>query len=210
MALLATLGVLACFVLAGCWARTGSDEAGTPSPGAYRIAGIRQSLAGEDPPGGKAWMVYEVVVPSRSTKTDLTEIAHEVVASAKGGTPFSILVVEFYDRAELVRLSGAPLGWARFGGPLDSSIAPGDYEEMSLGTHLSQKDWGERPSLQEAQIFASFIRAMRSYGNGQQSAEERSEALRQSAESAGVSTREAERAIDEVQRWVGVPIGNIM
>lgn len=168
--LLAVLFILAAvFILQGCQ----DDGPATDGPGKISGSTVYEVAAVSDMSYGSVQrFVWHVLVHEPVTPKDLRLISEELVETAKLQDPFNALSLMYYDHEAFIGRGyvlghGYTLGRADFAPNGDltqaTSVDPGDYGPMSFTWHLRTKDWSQQLTPEEAEVWAAWADAMRSF-----------------------------------------------
>jgi hypothetical protein len=109
------------------------------------------------------------VVAVPVTRQELEGLARDIAAQHRDGDGYQALVVFFYDYPHHINL-GATLGqwrhvpygeWARAG-----DVALGDYTAFQEVSEIKDKDWAQRPTAEEVDIWHEWHEHLRSLDRG--------------------------------------------
>lgn len=102
---------------------------------------------------------YDVVVHGQPDMEMLQSISHEVIQEVKMNDTFQAALIHFYDYEAYIGTE-SPLGQAVFapGGDwgLADTVDPGDYDEMSFGWQLREKEWDAQLSEEEVKVWQAW------------------------------------------------------
>ena len=109
--------------------------------------------------GGAKRYEHRIVVDEKVTTKQLKDIADEVIKKAKGSDPFNAIVINFYDYEDyagssptLGKVEYAPYGdWSKAG-----EVKTGDYSSMKATYKLLEKDWNNRLTQEEVEIYRAW------------------------------------------------------
>ncbi|MCC5892309.1 MAG: hypothetical protein JJU47_06800 [Exiguobacterium sp.] len=102
---------------------------------------------------------YDVVVHGQPDVEALQAISHDVIDEVTMRDTFQAALIQFYDHEAYIG-TVSPLGQAVFGPGGDWGLAgtvePGDYDEMSFGWQLREKEWDTQLSEDEVRVWRAW------------------------------------------------------
>ncbi|STO09556.1 hypothetical protein [Exiguobacterium aurantiacum] len=102
---------------------------------------------------------YDVVVHGQPDVEALQAISHDVIDEVTARDTFQAALIQFYDHEAYIG-TDSPLGQAVFGPGGDWGLAgtvePGDYDEMSFGWQLREKEWDTQLSEDEVRVWRAW------------------------------------------------------
>lgn len=102
---------------------------------------------------------YDVVVHGQPDVETLQAISHDVIDEVKYRDTFQAALIQYYDHEAYIG-TDSPLGQAVFGPGGDwglaGTVAPGDYEEMTFGWQLREKEWESQLSEEEVRVWRAW------------------------------------------------------
>jgi hypothetical protein len=108
--------------------------------------------------GAVRWDVTATVEPG-TTRDELLDIARSIAMDFRESRPYHALSVGFADAPQYLERGAYPLGYwhdAPHGRWSKARHAAADYSNFAEADHLRDKDWGRRPTLTQADLWARF------------------------------------------------------
>jgi hypothetical protein len=105
---------------------------------------------------------YNIVIDEEATIKQLKDLSKVIVDKASKEHNFNAISIVFNDYDEFVD-KGSSLGLVDFAPEGDWSksdtVNAGEYKKMGFAYDLKKKDWSQRPSKEEVQIYAEWKKA---------------------------------------------------
>lgn len=102
---------------------------------------------------------YDIVVRGKPDSDKLQSISHDIIEDVTEVDSFQAALLRFYDDEAYIGTE-PPLGEAIFAPEGDYAladwVAPGEYDKMSFGWQLREKEWSTQLSEREIQIWRSW------------------------------------------------------